>query len=74
MKKQAPIEEEFAQKVTLQTDPSPLKPHTLNLIVLGMAGSGKTTFASKLANYLQTKKGKKVMLVACDVYRPAANC
>ena len=42
------------------------------ILMSGLQGSGKTTFASKLANYLQTKKGKKVMLVACDVYRPAA--
>ena len=42
------------------------------ILMAGLQGSGKTTFASKLANYLQTKKNKKVMLVACDVYRPAA--
>src|SRR5690606_1208558 len=35
-------------------------------------GSGKTTFTGKLGNYLKSKKGKKVLLVACDVYRPAA--
>jgi signal recognition particle subunit SRP54 len=38
----------------------------------GLQGSGKTTFSGKLANYLKTKKGKKPLLVACDVYRPAA--
>ena len=42
------------------------------VLLSGLQGSGKTTFAGKLANYLKTKKGKKVMLVACDVYRPAA--
>ena len=42
------------------------------ILMAGLQGSGKTTFASKLANFLQTKKGKRVMLVACDVYRPAA--
>lgn len=42
------------------------------ILMSGLQGSGKTTFASKLANYLQTKKGKRVMLAACDVYRPAA--
>ncbi len=42
------------------------------ILMSGLQGSGKTTFASKLANYLQTKKGKQVMLAACDVYRPAA--
>jgi signal recognition particle subunit SRP54 len=38
----------------------------------GLQGSGKTTFTGKLGNYLKTKKGKQVLLVACDVYRPAA--
>ena len=38
----------------------------------GLQGSGKTTFSGKLANYLKTKKTKKPLLVACDVYRPAA--
>ncbi|MCF8230306.1 MAG: signal recognition particle protein [Bacteroidales bacterium] len=41
-------------------------------LMAGLQGSGKTTFAAKLANYLKTKKGKQPMLVACDVYRPAA--
>jgi signal recognition particle subunit SRP54 len=38
----------------------------------GLQGSGKTTFTGKLGAYLKNKKGKKVLLVACDVYRPAA--
>jgi signal recognition particle subunit SRP54 len=38
----------------------------------GLQGSGKTTFSGKLANFLKTKKTKKPLLVACDVYRPAA--
>ena len=43
-----------------------------NIILLsGLQGSGKTTFTGKLGSYL-TKKGKKTLLVACDVYRPAA--
>ena len=42
------------------------------ILLSGLQGSGKTTFAAKLANYLQTKKAKKVMIAACDVYRPAA--
>ena len=46
---------------------------TLSVILMsGLQGSGKTTFSGKLANYLKTKKSKKPMLVACDVYRPAA--
>ncbi len=42
------------------------------VLIAGLQGSGKTTFTAKLANYLKTKKGKSVMLVAGDVYRPAA--
>ena len=49
-----------------------LKGNPAVILMSGLQGSGKTTFSAKLANYLQTKKGKKVMLVACDVYRPAA--
>ncbi|MBE0649099.1 MAG: signal recognition particle protein [Bacteroidales bacterium] len=42
------------------------------ILIAGLQGSGKTTFSAKLANYLKTKKNKKVLLVAGDVYRPAA--
>jgi signal recognition particle subunit SRP54 len=42
------------------------------ILIAGLQGSGKTTFSGKLANYLKTKKNRNVMLVAGDVYRPAA--
>ncbi|MDR0229944.1 MAG: signal recognition particle protein [Flavobacteriaceae bacterium] len=42
------------------------------ILMSGLQGSGKTTFSGKLANFLKTKKNKKPLLVACDVYRPAA--
>lgn len=42
------------------------------ILMSGLQGSGKTTFSGKLANMLKTKRGKKPLLVACDVYRPAA--
>ncbi|MEZ4858932.1 MAG: signal recognition particle protein [Flavobacteriaceae bacterium] len=42
------------------------------ILMSGLQGSGKTTFSGKLALYLKTKKTKKPLLVACDVYRPAA--
>lgn len=42
------------------------------ILISGLQGSGKTTFTGKLATMLKTKKGKKVLVVACDVYRPAA--
>ena len=42
------------------------------LMLVGLQGSGKTTTAGKLANYLRKKEGKHPLLVACDIYRPAA--
>jgi signal recognition particle subunit SRP54 len=42
------------------------------ILIAGLQGSGKTTFSGKLANFLKTKKGKKPLLVAADIYRPAA--
>lgn len=42
------------------------------ILMSGLQGSGKTTFSGKLANLLKTKKGKKPLLVADDIYRPAA--
>ncbi|MCH5335292.1 MAG: signal recognition particle protein [Alistipes sp.] len=42
------------------------------ILVAGLQGSGKTTFSGKLASYIKSKKGRKVLLVAGDVYRPAA--
>ena len=42
------------------------------ILMSGLQGSGKTTFSGKLANFLKTKKAKNPLLVACDVYRPAA--
>ncbi len=42
------------------------------VLIAGLQGSGKTTFSAKLANYLKTKRKHKPLLVACDIYRPAA--
>ena len=42
------------------------------ILMSGLQGSGKTTFSGKLGYYLKNKKGKNPLLVACDVYRPAA--
>src|SRR5690554_378685 len=49
-----------------------LKGNPAIILMSGLQGSGKTTFSGKLANYLKTKKGKNPLLVACDIYRPAA--
>lgn len=54
-----------AQGVNLNGNPAVI-------LMSGLQGSGKTTFSAKLAHYLKTKKNKSVLLVACDVYRPAA--
>jgi signal recognition particle subunit SRP54 len=51
--------------VNLSSDPS-------IILLAGLQGSGKTTFSGKLANYLKKRKQKNPILVACDVYRPAA--
>ena len=42
------------------------------ILMSGLQGSGKTTFSAKLANHIKTKRGRLPLLVACDVYRPAA--
>ncbi len=49
-----------------------LKGNPTVILMSGLQGSGKTTFSAKLANYLKTKKNRSPLLVACDVYRPAA--
>lgn len=49
-----------------------LKGNPAVILIAGLQGSGKTTFSGKLANYLKTKKGKSPLLVAADIYRPAA--
>ena len=49
-----------------------LKGHPAVILMSGLQGSGKTTFSGKLANMLKNRQGKRPLLVACDVYRPAA--
>ncbi|MBQ8271300.1 MAG: signal recognition particle protein [Bacteroidaceae bacterium] len=46
--------------------------HPAVILMSGLQGSGKTTFSSKLANFLKKKKNRNPLLVACDIYRPAA--
>lgn len=53
------------QEINIKAKPSVI-------LIAGLQGSGKTTFSAKLANYLKSKKGKTPLLVAGDVYRPAA--
>ncbi|WP_276793334.1 signal recognition particle protein [Segatella oulorum] len=49
-----------------------LEGHPAIILMSGLQGSGKTTFSGKLANLLKSKRNKKPLLVACDIYRPAA--
>jgi signal recognition particle subunit SRP54 len=49
-----------------------LKGNPAVILLAGLQGSGKTTFSAKLANYIKSKYGRSPLLVACDVYRPAA--
>ena len=64
--------DELAALMGGEAEPINLKGNPAIILLSGLQGSGKTTFAGKLANRLKTKQSKKVMLVACDVYRPAA--
>ena len=61
-------------EINLDSKPSkkPLAPKPAIILMSGLQGSGKTTFSGKLARMLKSKKNKKPLLVACDVYRPAA--
>ena len=64
--------DELATLMGGQTSELLLKGNPVIILIAGLQGSGKTTFCGKFANYLKTKKGKSPILVAGDVYRPAA--
>ena len=64
--------DELAELMGSESAELNLKGSPAVILMAGLQGSGKTTHAAKLAHFLQTKKNKRVMLVACDVYRPAA--
>ncbi len=66
------VHEELTKLMGSQTVDINIKGSPAIILIAGLQGSGKTTFSAKLANYLKTKKGRNVMLVAGDVYRPAA--
>jgi signal recognition particle subunit SRP54 len=66
------VKDELASLMGGQESELELKGNPTVILIAGLQGSGKTTFSAKLANYLKTKKGKSPMLVAADVYRPAA--
>ena len=66
------VHDELAELMGGEHSELNLKGNPTVILIAGLQGSGKTTFSAKLANYLKTKKGKSVVLVAGDVYRPAA--
>jgi len=66
------VKDELTQLMGGETEGIDLSGTPSIILMSGLQGSGKTTFSGKLANFLKTKKTKKPLLVACDVYRPAA--
>ena len=66
------VHDELAELMGGDTVEINLKGHPSVILMSGLQGSGKTTFSGKLANRLKTKGNKNPLLVACDVYRPAA--
>ncbi len=66
------VKDELTELMGGETVGINLKGSPTVILMSGLQGSGKTTFSGKLANYLKTKKTKNVLLVGCDVYRPAA--
>ncbi len=66
------VHDELIELMGGQTIDVNLKGSPAIILMAGLQGSGKTTFSGKLANRLKTKLGKSPLLVACDVYRPAA--
>lgn len=66
------VHDELAQLMGGEAVGLKLEQHPAIILMSGLQGSGKTTFSGKLANLLKTKQNKKPLLVACDVYRPAA--
>jgi signal recognition particle subunit SRP54 len=66
------VKDELAELMGGQESSFNAKGNPAVILIAGLQGSGKTTFSGKLANYLKTKKGFSPMLVAADIYRPAA--
>ncbi|MBQ7532435.1 MAG: signal recognition particle protein [Bacteroidales bacterium] len=66
------VHDELAELMGGEHSEINIKGNPAVVLIAGLQGSGKTTFSAKLANFLKTKKGKNVLLVAGDVYRPAA--
>ena len=66
------VKDELTELLGGESEPLNMKGNPAILMLVGLEGSGKTTTIGKLANFLRKKHAKKPLLVACDVYRPAA--
>ena len=66
------VKDELTELLGGEAEELNMKGNPAILMLVGLQGSGKTTTAGKLANFLRKKHAKKPLLVACDVYRPAA--
>lgn len=66
------VHDELAQLMGGEKTDINLQGNPSVILIAGLQGSGKTTFSAKLAKHIKSKRGKKPLLVACDVYRPAA--
>lgn len=66
------VKDELTELMGGDTEEINLSGNPSVILMSGLQGSGKTTFSGKLANFLKKKKGRNPLLVACDVYRPAA--
>ncbi len=66
------VKDELAELMGGKESEIDLSQKPVIILIAGLQGSGKTTFSGKLANFLKTKKSRKPLLVACDIYRPAA--
>lgn len=66
------VKDELVELLGGESKPLNLKGNPASLMLVGLQGSGKTTTIAKLANFLRKKHSKNPLLVACDVYRPAA--
>lgn len=66
------VQDQLAELMGGSADEIDLSEKPTVILIAGLQGSGKTTFTGKLANYLKTKKGRNPLLVAGDIYRPAA--
>lgn len=66
------VQDELTELMGGEESPFNARGNPAVILIAGLQGSGKTTFSAKLANYLKTKKGLSPLLVAADIYRPAA--